>query len=178
MEAADRDRVDPLRELDIARVYDTVLGGLLGRRVPARTRAQVVWLHQRAWFDGVVVRPGALATLGAIRARGLRTGLCSNAPYPASILRTQLRHLGVLPLLDAAVFSSQVGWRKPHPLMFATVARRLRVPAASVLFVGDAPAADLEGARAAGMHARRAPRGAVPHWRPLLETVDRLRSSD
>lgn len=179
VEAADRDRSggDPLRELDIAAVYAAILAELAGGPVAPRTRARVLRIHQVAWFAGVRPRPGAHAVLAACRARGLRTGLASNAPYPAPILRAQLRHLGFWPLLDATVFSSGVGWRKPHPLLFATLVRRLRVPAAAILLVGDDPEADLAGARAFGMRARRAPRGGPPSWVGLLDAVDRLRRS-
>jgi len=165
---------DPAREVDIARVYDAALLELVGHRVPSRTRSRVVWLHQRAWFAGVTVRPGAVRLLEAIRGHGLRTGLCSNAPYPPAVLRAQLRHLGLLAHLDVTVFSSQVGWRKPHPAIFAALLRRLRLAPGAVLFVGDSPAADLAGARAAGMRARLAPAGRAPLWSALLCEVAAL----
>lgn len=168
----------PLRELEIAAVYSRALAQLGMDGVGARTRAQVLRLHQHAWFAGVAVRPGVPALLRALRGRGLRVGLCSNAPYPAPILRAQLRHLELLPLLDAVVFSSEVGWRKPHPLIFRALVRRLRVPAAAVLFVGDSPAADLAGAAAAGMRARRAPSGESPDWAGVLAAAEQVRSWD
>jgi putative hydrolase of the HAD superfamily len=59
----------------------------------------------------------------------------------------ELRPLGHL------VISSEVGWRKPAREFFDAVARAAGVPAGQVLFVGDDPVNDGEGARAAGLQA-------------------------
>jgi putative hydrolase of the HAD superfamily len=56
----------------------------------------------------------------------------------------QLRHL---------VISSEVGCRKPAAAFFQTIAQVVELPLASILYVGDDPDSDYEGARAAGMGA-------------------------
>ncbi len=50
-----------------------------------------------------------------------------------------------------AVFSWQEGYRKPDPRLYATVSRRLGVPAAESWYVGDGGSREHEGARRAGM---------------------------
>ena len=49
---------------------------------------------------------------------GLMTGLVSNAFDPGWLLHQDLADMGLAERLDAAVFSSEVGLRKPHPAIF------------------------------------------------------------
>ncbi len=102
-------------------------------------------------------RPGMLAPtthalLESLRARGLKLGLVSNAIDPPGLLHRDLARFGVAERLDFAVFSSEVGWRKPHPAIFECALTELGVEAAVTLFVGDTLATDVAGARALGMH--------------------------
>jgi len=111
--------------------------------------------EQVAWWDGIHVAPDAPATLRALRAGGLRLGICSNAPYRPASMREQLAHVGLLPLVDAAVFSGEVGWRKPSPHIFAAALEALGAQPATTVHVGDRVREDVDGAHAAGMRAIR-----------------------
>jgi len=53
--------------------------------------------------------------------------------------------------LDVAVFSSETGKRKPHPVIFEEALGRLGVDPARALFVGDRRYEDVRGAKEAGM---------------------------
>src|SRR5687768_3726814 len=55
------------------------------------------------------------ALLEALRNRGLKLGLVSNASDPPSILHRDLERLGLAERLDFAVFASEVGSLKPDP---------------------------------------------------------------
>jgi putative hydrolase of the HAD superfamily len=59
--------------------------------------------------------------------------------------------MGLAARLDAAVFSSGVGKRKPHPAIFERALDELGVAASAALFVGDDRRADIGGAGALGM---------------------------
>ncbi len=54
---------------------------------------------------------------------------------------------------DAVLTSARVGYRKPHPQIYAAALRRAARAPSEVLFVGDNARADVEGPRAAGMRA-------------------------
>src|SRR5579859_2858845 len=69
--------------------------------------------EQRVWDDAATPAPDAISTLRALRERGVKTGLVSNAPFPPGLLHRQLAQIGLAPLLDVALFSSEVGKRKP-----------------------------------------------------------------
>jgi len=54
---------------------------------------------------------------------------------------------------DAVILSYEVGLVKPDPAIFRLVCDRLGLQPAEILFVGDTPAADIEGPCAIGMSA-------------------------
>ncbi len=68
------------------------------------------------------------------------------------MLHRDLEQLGVAERLDVAVFSSEVGRRKPDPAIFEHALEALGVAPGSTLFVGDTLATDIAGAAALGMH--------------------------
>lgn len=97
-------------------------------------------------------RPDALATLAEARTRGLRTAVVSDCGHE---LPHVLPRLPVARLLDAYVYSVDVGECKPHPAMYAEACHRLRVAPDECLYVGDGGGQELTGAVAAGMDAVR-----------------------
>ena len=104
-----------------------------------------------AWRPAVSLAATTHALLDALRERGLRLGLVSNAIDPPALLHRDLAELGVAERLDVALFSSEVGWRKPHPAMFERALDALGVEPGRTLFVGDNLVNDVGGASALGM---------------------------
>ena len=91
------------------------------------------------------------ALLESLRERGLKLGLVSNAFDPGWLLHRDLEEMGLRERLDYAVFSSEVGKRKPHPEIFRRALEALDVPAEEALFVGDRLYEDVRGAGELGM---------------------------
>jgi HAD superfamily hydrolase (TIGR01509 family) len=104
-----------------------------------------------AWAPARVLGSTTHALLDALRGLGLKLGLVSNALDPPWLLHRDLDQLGVASRLDAAVFSCEVGKRKPHPAIFEAALERLGVEARETLFVGDDLRCDVGGAGALGM---------------------------
>ncbi len=104
------------------------------------------------WEPAVSLASTTHALLEALRERGLRLALVSNAVDPPWLLHRDLARYGLAERLDAAVFSSEVGWRKPHPAMFERALAELEVDPARTLFVGDSLVNDVGGAAALGLH--------------------------
>ena len=137
-----------------------------------------------AWQPARLLATTTHALLDALRARGVRTALVSNALDPPALLHRDLEQMGVAERLDFAVFSSEVGWRKPHPAIFVRALDALAVDAAEALFVGDTLAADVAGAAALGMRTcqavwfraderSRCPRAGLPGVHPDGRADDR-----
>jgi HAD superfamily hydrolase (TIGR01509 family) len=123
----------------------------LGLQLSDQLLDEVTALVQEAWWEGVSLGPGVVSTLRELRGRGLRLGLCSNAPYRPRSLRALLVRLGLADLLDSVTFSSEVGRRKPALEIFAAALESLGVEAGETAMVGDRRREDVAGARAAGL---------------------------
>jgi putative hydrolase of the HAD superfamily len=94
------------------------------------------------------IYPDALATLGLLRARGLRLVVVSN--WDISLAPT-LHTLGLGGMLDAVVTSAGVGTAKPAPEIFHAALRAVGVVPEEAVHVGDDPNLDVVGADAAGI---------------------------
>jgi putative hydrolase of the HAD superfamily len=107
----------------------------------------------RPTFDRARLFEDALPFLKVLRARDLRTILVSNTTWgsPAHLWRKELARHGLAPFLDATVFCRDVGWRKPHPLIFEHAMAQADALAADCIFVGDDPVWDVEGSARKGM---------------------------
>jgi len=94
-----------------------------------------------------------LATLAQLRARGVLTGIVSNAPWgsPPELWRQELARLGLSEAVDALVLCGDVGWRKPAPAIFNHAAEKLGCAPAQCMFVGDHLRWDIAGSASVGM---------------------------
>ncbi len=110
--------------------------------------------HTRIWalHKDTELRPEAVPTLTALRRAGLRTAVVSDCTHE---LPAVLPRLPVAPLLDACVFSVEVGMCKPDPAIYAEACRRLGVRPQECLYVGDGGSHELTGADEVGMTAVR-----------------------
>ena len=101
----------------------------------------------------VVMLPGAVETLKALKNRGVLLGAVTNGV--SSLQNIKLDTAGIRDLFDVVVVSGDIGIYKPDRRIFDEAARRLGVPNGEVLFVGDHPVNDIDGALGAGMQAIR-----------------------
>ena len=108
--------------------------------------------EHEAWRPACMLASTTHAMLESLRDRGLKLGLVSNAFDPPALLHRDLERLGVAQRLDTAVFSSEVGRRKPERPIFDRALETLGAAAGRTLFVGDTLATDIAGADALGMH--------------------------
>ena len=105
----------------------------------------------RVWDDKVTVLPEALELLRGVRQRGLAVGVVSNAIDPGELMREDMALHGIADLVDVAVFSSELGIRKPHPGIYHHVLAGLGVAPWQALFVGDRVLEDVIGPARIGM---------------------------
>lgn len=123
------------------------MASLFGKSLPSDLLAEIEsdlifeTQHLRAY-------PDSLETIKKIKAQNIKVGICSNLaePYGDAVK-------AILSGLDAYVFSYEVGAVKPNRAMFQEAIDQLQCSAETVLFVGDNPYADKEGAISFGMDA-------------------------
>jgi putative hydrolase of the HAD superfamily len=161
---------DPASLADLRRRCAEAMLPVLGIDVDrdALTAALLAALRFRAY-------PDAAPALRAVRERGLSIVVVSNWDHS---LHERLAETGLAPLVDASVASAELGFAKPDPAIFAYALELARSPAAAALHAGDSPAADVEGALAAGLRAvlvaRDGTPGAVPAGVPVIASLAEL----
>ena len=125
----------------------------VGLELPDGLLYEILDAEQQCWDRIVVVDRHAPQVLRALRERGIKTAICSNAPFPPELMRRQVAANGIGALMDAIVFSSEVGKRKPAREMYARALDALGARAERALFVGNRVREDYEGPLALGMQA-------------------------
>ncbi|MFD0594735.1 HAD family hydrolase [Catellatospora coxensis] len=98
------------------------------------------------------LRPEAVPTLWRLRRAGVRLAVVSDCAWE---LPEIMRSLPVDRLLDAKVYSVQVGCSKPDPRIYLAACARLGVAPEDCVFVGDGGSRELTGAQALGIRAIR-----------------------
>jgi len=125
---------------------------ILGRSgVPVERQSGIVdslWeAHQRFGLWTVAI-DGAPQVVAQLKRAGLRIGVVSNAE---GRVEQDLAGAGFDGLLETVVDSHIVGVEKPDPAIFRIAIERLGIACERSVFVGDVPAVDVRGARAAGI---------------------------
>jgi putative hydrolase of the HAD superfamily len=141
---------EELDEVDYAALMRRLLGEF-GIEPSAEELDRFLAAEHETWAPSRSVGEGMLALLDALRARGLRLGLVSNAFDPGWLVRRDLTGWGLAERLDVVVLSSEVGKRKPHPEPFERALGALGVAPGQALFVGDSRYHDVKGAGEVGI---------------------------
>jgi len=158
-----RERGVALEDRDAQEMWDELWDAGKTREEHAKGRDLSAEAHRRVWTElfsrkdplvpGIgralyerVMAPGKWQpypdtepTLRALKARGLQIGIVSNHAWD---LRPHFRDAGLAEFIDAYAISYDIGVAKPSPLIFTEACRRLGVPAARTLMVGDDAVSD------------------------------------
>ncbi len=121
---------------------------LAGASGPLDDAARAIWdrhLTRNVWRR---VEAGTAEALARLRAAGLRLAAVSNSE---GTVEAMLADVGLKAHLDAIVDSWVAGVAKPDPRIYALALARLGAHASQAIMVGDSPAADVDGALAAGL---------------------------
>ena len=139
-----------LEELDQISLFAEAFAAI-GYELPPELLHEVAEIDHDSFSHSLVAPESTLSTLRALKDSGLRLGLVSNVSLFPHRMRGDLESLGLAELLDGAVFSSEVGVRKPDPRIFVQALRLIGGDATSAVFVGDRLNDDVVGAQAVGM---------------------------
>ncbi|KGN40494.1 HAD family hydrolase [Knoellia aerolata] len=97
-----------------------------------------------------------------LRERGIRVGVLSNTIWSREFHREVFERDGVLDLLDADVYSSEIHVVKPHADAFLAACEALGVEPECAAYVGDRPFEDIHGPQQVGMRAIWVPHSDIP----------------
>lgn len=93
----------------------------------------------------------ASAALQHLKEREIRLAVISNTHMPGILSMEVLERLNIRQYFEFAFFSSDFGWRKPHPIMFESAVNHLQLKPNQIMYVGDQPDKDVAGAGALGI---------------------------
>ena len=109
-------------------------------------------LYEAYWgtfLQNIVPRDDAAELLCELRARGIRTGICTD--MTAHIQHRKLAALGLAERIDCMVSSEEAAVEKPAPAMFRMCLCKLKVQPEQCMMVGDSFARDICGAAGVGI---------------------------
>jgi len=123
----------------------------LKRQLPENRLSELVRLHEEMELE---FRPdlatGVTEAIEKLHAK-YRLAVISDAIFsPGRALRQLLDGYGILKYFDAFAFSDEIGYAKPMPIVFETIANQLGVELARIVHVGDREQKDIAGPHAVG----------------------------
>ncbi|MGW8377468.1 HAD family hydrolase [Streptomyces sp. ODS28] len=158
LHAAERELAAKCRETHCSATLDEVFAA--AGVVPGE---EALAAYRRAWDAHTHLDPDGETVLRGLRERGLGVGVLSNTLWSEHWHSEIFERDGVLGLIDASVYSSEVAWTKPHPEIFRLAMDRVGAQTpATCAYVGDRLFEDVYGARRAGMRTVWVPHSAIP----------------
>ncbi len=100
-------------------------------------------------FSIRTARPETRAAIKQLRAQNFRLGVISNITS-RRLVPFKLAEYGIRDDFEVVLSSCELGWRKPNPLIFLEMTRRLGLDASACAYVGDTISRDVVGAHRAG----------------------------
>ena len=134
-------------------------------RAEVTTSADFLTSYFQAWTPHTLTDPDVPPLFRELRRRGIKIGVLSNTMWPRSAHEQIFLRDEVFDLIDGAVYTSEIGWTKPHREAFeAAMAAVGMTDPAQCVFVGDRPFDDVHGAKSMGMRAVLVPNSDVPSF--------------
>lgn len=118
--------------------------------------------YRAFWEPHTLTDPAIQPLWEGLRANGIRVGVVSNTIWEREYHRGIFERDGVLHLIDADVYSSEVPWVKPQAEIFAHAAEVIGAEPAECVYVGDRSYEDVHGPQQVGMRAIWIPHSTIP----------------
>jgi HAD superfamily hydrolase (TIGR01549 family) len=139
-----------LEELDQVALFEQAFAAI-GYRLPRDLLHEVAEIDHDSFSRSLAAPESTLKTLERLRDVVARLGVISNVSLLPHKIHADLAELGIARYLDAAIFSSEVGWRKPDARIFLHALGAIGAEPSETVFVGDRLNDDIVGAQAVGM---------------------------
>lgn len=140
-------RIRPLEER-LARIFE-----LDNLRYDSKVAMDMCKCFMKPIFARGYCYEDTVPALTELKTRGYRTAIVSNTSWgsPAYLWREEVTRLGLGTYMDAVVFCTDVGWRKPAEQIFFYTLEKLSALPQDCFFVGDEPKWDVIGPKAVGI---------------------------
>lgn len=118
--------------------------------------------YEGFWEPHTWTDPQVRPVWEGLHERGVRVGVLSNTIWSRAYHRRIFERDKVLDLIDADVYSSEIGHVKPHPEAFRIACAAVGVQPARAVYVGDRLYEDVHGPQQVGMRAIWVPHSDLP----------------
>ncbi|MFA7692718.1 MAG: HAD family hydrolase [Candidatus Hydrogenedentes bacterium] len=127
-----------------------ILEGLKRSLAPAELDAVVDGIERMELDTSPDLAPGVGEALAELHGR-YKLAVISDAIFsPGRYLRAILEKYNLLSYFDYFVFSDEIGYSKPHPALFESVASHFGVAVEDIVHIGDRPHNDIGGPHKVG----------------------------
>ena len=134
--------------IEYQQVFDYLLNHFIGK-VDYKILSAGIVAYRTAREAELNTYPQVIPTLVKLIKMGIKLGVVSDAPSREAWLR--LTYIGLHHMFDAIVTFDDSHERKPSPVPFNLVLKRLAVEAKDAIMVGDWAERDVVGAKSVGM---------------------------
>jgi HAD superfamily hydrolase (TIGR01549 family) len=111
--------------------------------------ARAIDVYFSAFVEFCHLIPGTEEMLGTLKSQ-YPLGLLSNFTHPPAA-QAILDSLGITSFFEVVLISGAVGYRKPHASIFRLLVERLGIEPGELIYVGDDPEPDIDGAWSVGI---------------------------
>jgi putative hydrolase of the HAD superfamily len=144
-----------------ARMAEILLEAGVDTDHPGHEAAQTA--YEEFWEPHTLTDPDVPGLFAGLKERGIKIGVLSNTIWSRGFHERVFARDGVLPLIDGAVYSSEIEHAKPHPEAFRAALRAVGADDAHrCVYVGDRAFEDVHGAQRVGMRAVLVPHSDIP----------------
>lgn len=109
------------------------------------------WEFYHAAFPETKPIDGVIDVLETLYNMEIPMGIVSNAAFRVGTFNKKVKQFGMDKYFKYIISSADFGIRKPNKMIFKAGAAMLNLPVEDILFIGDRPLIDVEGAVNAGM---------------------------
>ncbi len=165
------------------------INGKKGIELNQQQWQHLAWLWYEPLSKIAKVEPDLRQTLSQLTQMQLKLGILSNTFISASSLEKHLRQLGILDFFAVKLYSYEFNFRKPDQRIFEAAARKIGLPPANIMLVGDRIDNDIQPAIKLGMHVamktaytnagKQTPAGAlkIDYLRQLPELIEKINTT-
>jgi len=131
--------------------------GKIFQKFLLRTNGRIDWkiltagivAYRRVQADYRKPYPGVPRVLRLLKNKGLKLGVVSDAPSLKAWIR--LNEIKIADFFDVVIAYDETKRKKPHELPFMAAIKKLGIKPEEILFIGDNPKNDINGAKKLGM---------------------------
>lgn len=165
---------DSSEDLHTSNLESLVVDALRDSKIaPTENNVRVLMeTYLRHYRHLVKLNSAAIPVLRELSLSGFPVGIVSNTLLPSEYLRHVNLDLGVAAYVEVEVYSSDLPFRKPHPLPFIEAAETMGLGIHEMVHVGDRMLDDVAGAHSAGLRTVLVPNGVFRDSGPVVPDVE------